>query len=319
MDREVTMLQSVRVHQFRALQSVGVPLRPLPVVIGRNDSGKSAFLAALQYLINKFNFQKSDYWREDLRSAIYLAGTTSIGETTYRSDRDVLNPQFMSEVQPSGFFHLDSGGVGMISSGHSEDGAPPPLSTNGEGVATLFDYLLRCDRKRFFAAMDAARLLIPGLQDLNIGTPNPATRRLDLVIEGGLRLPGNLASSGDRLLLFFIALAYHPAPPRAILVEEPETGIHPKRLADVVALLRAITQGKHGAHATQVILTTHSPYLLDMVTLETDQVLVFTRQEDGSCTAEPADAERLKVFLDEFQLGEVWYNQGEAGLVAKKR
>ena len=34
--------------------------------------------------------------------------------------------------------------------------------------------------------------------------------------------------------------------------------------------------------------------------------------------AEPADTERLKVFLDEFMLGEVWYNQGEEGLVAKR-
>ena len=39
----------------------------------------------------------------------------------------------------------------------------------------------------------------------------------------------------------------------------------------------------------------------------------------GSRTAEPADAERLKVFLDEFMLGEVWYNEGEEGLVKKQK
>ena len=83
-----------------------------------------------------------------------------------------------------------------------------------------------------------------------------------------------------------------------------------------MSLLRDITQAKHGQPA-QVVVSTHSPYLLDLVDMAKDQVLVFRRQEDGSCTAEPADAERLKVFLDEFMLGEVWYNQGEEGLVAK--
>jgi predicted ATP-dependent endonuclease of OLD family len=83
-------------------------------------------------------------------------------------------------------------------------------------------------------------------------------------------------------------------------------------------LLHEITRGVHANHAAQVVLTTHSPHLLDFVDLNTDQVLVFSRQEDGSRTAEPADTERLKTFLDEFMLGEVWYNKGEEGLVARK-
>jgi predicted ATPase len=120
------------------------------------------------------------------------------------------------------------------------------------------------------------------------------------------------------MLLAFVALAHHPTPPRVILIEEPETGVHPKRLEEIVRLLREITQGKHGEHAAQVILTTHSPYLLDYVSLDTDQVLVFRRNDDGSRSAEPADPERLKLFLDEFKLGEVWFNRGEEGLVAKK-
>ena len=102
------------------------------------------------------------------------------------------------------------------------------------------------------------------------------------------------------------------------MVEEPENGIHPKRLADVVALLREIAEGKHGDRASQVILTTHSPYLLDRVDLTRDQVLVFRRNADGSRSAEPVDAERLKLFLDEFMLGEVWFNQSEEGLVARQ-
>jgi predicted ATPase len=118
--------------------------------------------------------------------------------------------------------------------------------------------------------------------------------------------------------LFFIALAYHPTPPKLILLEEPENGIHPKQLADVVRLLRDVSKGVHGGSAAQVVLTTHSPYLLDHIDLETDQVLVFRRNADGTRSAEPADVSRLKTFLDEFMLGEVWFNEEEKGLVAQQ-
>ncbi len=101
------------------------------------------------------------------------------------------------------------------------------------------------------------------------------------------------------------------------MIEEPENGVHPKRLCDIVNLLRRIVTGQHSDRPSQVILTTHSPYLLDAVDLSRDQVLVFRRNSDGSRTIEPADKERLDIFLDEFMLGEVWYNQGEDGMVAK--
>ena len=47
-------------------------------------------------------------------------------------------------------------------------------------------------------------------------------------------------------------------------------------------------------------------------------MLVFRRGDDGARTAEAVDAKRLELFLDEFKLGEVWFNQGEAGLVARE-
>lgn len=214
-------------------------------------------------------------------------------------------------------FQLPVSGVNMTSDGYNDQAGAQQLGRSGDGVPGLLDYLLRRDRARFFGVVEKLKQHVPGLQDIEIATPHPSERRLDLVIENGFRLHAEEASAGVRLLLFFVALTYHPSPPKIILVEEPETGVHPRRLADVIGLLREITEGKHGSHPVQVILTTHSPYLLDCLDVETDQVLVFSRNPDGSRTAEPVDAERLGLFLDEFMLGEVWYNQGEEGLVKK--
>jgi len=102
-------------------------------------------------------------------------------------------------------------------------------------------------------------------------------------------VPAALASVGVKLLLFVVSLVHHPSPPRIVLLEEPENGVHPRRLGEIMSLLHEVTQGKYGDHPAQVILTTHSPYLLDHVDLETDQVLVFSRERDGSRTAQPRE------------------------------
>lgn len=308
------MITHIDIKNFRGLRSVQADLKPLTVLIGANDTGKSAFLAALQYWATGTRFQPADYWRSNVKNEIGLIGHRVVENG--RMVRDVWI-EHTSQLASVGFFQLPSKGAAMLDSGQADEQGALPLQPDGGGVPKLVDYLLRRDRKRFFKLVAALSQLVPGLNDIEVATPSAEARRLDLVIEDGFRIPADQASAGIRFLLFFLALAYHPSPPQLILLEEPETGIHPKRLADVLNLLRDITQGKHGGHAAQVVLTTHSPYLLDLVNLETDQVLVFRREDDGSRTCEAADAERLKLFLDEFMLGEVWYNQGEEGLVAR--
>ena len=46
-------------------------------------------------------------------------------------------------------------------------------------------------------------------------------------------------------------------------------------------------------------------------------MLVFQRGDDGIGYVKPVDAKRMANYLDEFKPGEVWSNEGEAGLVAK--
>lgn len=314
------MLQQVNIKGFRCLRRVNVPLRPLTILIGPNDSGKSVFLLALRHLAEVVAFQRRDYWRLDGTQPVNIVGTAEEGarfEANPSQTLVVQPPSASALVNPLGFYDLPSAGVPMHSPGHPDEHGPPQLNPRGELTPALLDYLLRRDRTRFFALVDALRSLVPGLEEVEIATPDANSRRVDLVIENGLRIPADDASAGLRLLLFFVALAYHPSPPKLILLEEPENGVHPKRVGDVIRLLREITQGVHGNHAAQIVLTTHSPYLLDYVDVDKDQVLVFSRDDDGSRTAEPADAERLKSFLDEFMLGEVWYNEGEAGLVGR--
>ena len=308
------MLERIKVKNFRCLRNVTVPLRPLTVLVGPNDSGKSAFLMALQYLTNIRNLDALDPWRAENSESVEVEGEQP-GTLFRRRGNQGTHGGPLDDLLPISLFQLPSTGIEMHSSGYSDEGRPPDIDPQGRGIPSLLDHLLRRDRKRFFDVVNAMKALVRGFEEIEIATPDAGSRRIDFLIEHGFRISGDRTSVGLRLMLFFVTLAHHPYPSRTILLEEPENGVHPKRLADVMKLLREITQGILGGHAAQVILTTHSPYLLDQLDLAQDQVLVFKRNDDGSRTAEPADAERLKTFLDEFMLGEVWYNEGEAGLV----
>ncbi len=323
------MLKHVKIENFRCLRNVEVDLQPLTVLIGPNDSGKSAFLSAFRTLFDeKTQLGLPDFWKLDSANRIVVTAMEGdqpieysdklrAGNYVVTTGGGVLQPA-LNPLRASVFFQLPSDGVSMESAGHADEGTPPQLRPNGSMMPALLDFLLRRDRKRFDAFVDEMRKRVDGLDDVQIATPNPQRRRVDLIIEGGLVIPADNASVGVRLLLFFVALSYHPQPPPLILLEEPETGFHPRRLGRVLKLLHDMTSGAHGGPSTQILLTTHSPYLLDHVDLDQDQVLVFRREDDGSRTAEPVDTERLKTFMDEFMLGEVWYNEDEDGLVARK-
>ncbi len=355
------MIDHVSIRNFRCLKEVNVSLAPLTVLIGPNDTGKSAFLDAVVRAFAGKAVPHSDHWRLDTRNALQISLEFGQGQKlaivpskgwkrsstdtprpyevllndVQELDRSPVKVKFVTgntgrpreEVIPGRVitvfggtpakFDLPSSGPRMQSQGTADQAEAPELSPTGENVPTLVDYLLRRNRKRFNALVTTLRAQIPGLVDVNVATPDPQQRRLDLVIADDLELPADYGSVGVRLMLFFAALAHHPTPPAVVLLEEPENGVHVRRLAEIMDLLHALSKGELGGHAAQVILTTHSPYLLDHVNLDEDQVLVFQRKDDGSRTAEPVDKERLKVFLDDFMLGEVWYNETEKGLIKR--
>jgi len=320
------VLEEVQINNYRCLRSLTVPLRPLTVLIGPNDTGKSAFLGAIDNLIQgPERFSQSDHWRHDTEAAIRLIGKLEQGTIECHSAakgkkdrRFAPSSDVRGHLFPVRRFFLPAIGVPMKCQGYAAgEEAELDIGQDGGRVAALCDFLLRRDRTRFFKMVETLQRYIPGLEDIAIGTPDAATRQIDLVIDDGFHLSADHASAGVRLLLFFVALAHHPRPPRTILVEEPENGIHPRRLSDVMHLLRATSKGEFGDYPAQVIVTTHSPYLLDSVDLSQDQVLVFRRNDHGSRTASPVDAERMKTFIDDFMLGEIWFNEEEAGLVAK--
>ena len=133
----------------------------------------------------------------------------------------------------------------------------------------------------------------------------------------GQTIRAQQASDGAILFLAFLALAYLPKPPGILLIEEPENGIYPKRLGQVIELLKQMVHRTDGVRFPQIIMTTHSPYVLSF--FEPEEVTLLSRPAepaDAPVRARPLrDAPNIRERMgDEFYLGELWYNLSEEDL-----
>ena len=107
-------------------------------------------------------------------------------------------------------------------------------------------------------------------------------------------------SSGSLRVLPLIATLLDPEPPSVIFIEEVENGLDPRTLGLVVDLMRAAAKSGR----TQVIATTHSPYLLDM--LDLDDVLLCERGPKGPAFSWPADHTEMKAWRNRFLPGKLY-------------
>ena len=114
-------------------------------------------------------------------------------------------------------------------------------------------------------------------------------------------------SDGFLRLLALTTLKYQTDSVPVLGYEEPENGLHPQVLEESVRRLRDIAKS-----GTQVIVTTHSPYLLDYLMEAEDDDLqpelrVVVRGDDGATKILPADKERLaEAKAQGIGAGELW-------------
>ena len=110
----------------------------------------------------------------------------------------------------------------------------------------------------------------------------------------------------DGVLVFAGLVAHALSAPEGalVLIEEPERGIHPRRLADFVDLLRTLVRERR----TQFIMASHSPALLNLFRDEPDSVLLLHRAADGTKIRRLSDAEDLAESLSRADPGELLAN-----------
>jgi len=105
-------------------------------------------------------------------------------------------------------------------------------------------------------------------------------------------------SDGTLRMICLITLFLQPNPPKIIILDEPELGLHPFALTVLSDLIKKVSKEE-----VQVIISTQSVPLIENFTI--DDIIIVEKQGRESTFKRP-DKEFLKDWIDEYTLGELW-------------
>ena len=207
------------------------------------------------------------------------------------------------------------------------------MDPDGFGLATLLDDILGYDATKFLDLRRDFCEYFPQFQSVRIESVPALNRQFSdsgqhsanrasgkgIFFEtiNGRAIRTQQVSDGAILFLGLLALIHSPSPPTLLLVEEPEKGVYPKRLEQVIRLIRRLHEAPSGRVAPQIIMTTHSPYLLS--SFRPEEVTLMVRKDGrGPVRAHPLrEAPKIgeRLGQGDFYLGELWYNLSEEELL----
>jgi predicted ATPase len=175
------------------------------------------------------------------------------------------------------------------------------LDDQGHGLPGVLGALQNRSGDAFSAVVEEARTHFPTLKTIRLKPLTNGTLALEAELQNNVWVGANSMSEGLLYSLAFAALQ-HLDPACLLLIEEPENGLHPARIAEVVRMLHVIIEQK----GTQVIIATHSPLVINE--LQPEEVTVVTRPslEEGTQLTPMIETHNFQKRSSVYALGELW-------------
>ena len=183
----------------------------------------------------------------------------------------------------------------------AEAGYAEHLSTRGDNVAQVAQYLYENHRERFERVLEAMRLRVPGVKDVE-AKPTEDGRLVLRFQDGSFKDPfiARYVSDGTIKMFAYLVLLYDPEPHPLLAVEEPENQLYPDLLRELVEEFR-----DYARRGGQVFVSTHSPDFLNGATL--DEIFWLVKEEGFTTVRRGSDNELLKALVKEGDLpGAIW-------------
>ena len=149
----------------------------------------------------------------------------------------------------------------------------------GEELASFLNTLKSVDPNQFEAVEKALHALMPNIEGIEVEVSDLGEVELRLR-EGGVAIPARVLSEGTLRMLGLLALTGVKEPPALVGFEEPENGVHPRRIQLIAEALKT----QENLTNSQYIVTTHSPILPDQVG---GKSLFVVRRKDRNTRIDP--------------------------------
>ncbi len=181
------------------------------------------------------------------------------------------------------------------------DGQPVRFADDrGRGLPAIYDALQTRDIQLIADLNRDLQRLFPAFKSLRLRNTDAQQKAIGAVLQDGTEVAASELSEGK---LYYLALAAlpHLDPTPLVLIEEPENGLHPARIADVMRVLRAVSE------TTQILMATHSPLVINE--LEGHEVSVITRDpKTGTQAVLLKDTPNYEARSKAYANGELWLN-----------
>ena len=186
----------------------------------------------------------------------------------------------------------------------AEAGYAEHLSTLGDNVAQVAQYLFERHRDRFDRVLQVMKQRVPGVSSVE-AKPTEDGRLVLRFQDGSFKDPfiARYVSDGTIKMFAYLVLLYDPKPHPLLAVEEPENQLYPELLHELVEEFR-----DYARRGGQVFVSTHSPDFLDGARL--DEIYWLVKQDGLTTVRRASESELLRNLVAEGDLPGALWKQG---------
>ena len=157
------------------------------------------------------------------------------------------------------------------------------IGYSGGNIAPFLNRV-NIDKNNYFKAIERKiRTIIPSIDSIKVEL-NEKPGQLDIIInQDGISFSSRIVSEGTLRILALCAITMNPWSSSLVAFEEPENGVHPRRLELITNLLTSLALDMK----KQVIITTHSPTFCKQIInkkrqFKDDIALIIVTRRQGS-------------------------------------
>ncbi|QDU83132.1 recombination protein F [Planctomycetes bacterium Pla163] len=186
----------------------------------------------------------------------------------------------------------------------AEAGFAEHLSTRGDNIAQVAQYLYENHRDRFDRVLEVMSQRVPGVSRVE-AKPTEDGRLVLRFQDGSFKDPfiARYVSDGTIKMFAYLVLLYDPNPHPLLAVEEPENQLYPELLHELVEEFR-----DYARRGGQAFVSTHSPDFLNGVKL--DEIFWLVKEAGFTTVCRASESELLRSLVEEGDLPGALWKQG---------
>ncbi len=297
-------INALRIKNYKSLENIEIsePFKML-VFAGANASGKSNIFEAIEFLMhtamttgtiafdifggveNIVNYKALKQKDQFLEIVLDLSFGSDKHNISFGLKYDIQSKQLTREF--TGIKKLDEKIVNSFSRifidnykrAENKLKIYNKLWIDAANLSSILKEILE-DKKKKAEIIEWIQILIPEIESISIEKDFSGKEEL-LVIEKSYPdkpFAGNLISEGTHNIIALLTLFYQADQPQFVCIEEPETGLNPAILSELIPFLREMTK-KHHHH---IWITTHSASLVAELS---ENELIIVNKKNGATQA----------------------------------